>query len=131
MVTKGFKILFILFIFTPFFLNAQGVDTISLIVPHPSGKNFNINQKKIYIKKEDGTLIKNRIKVSDSIMSLNYTTSLYVVYLKLYNKNGVLYSSGLWNEEGYQSKIYFYKRNGDIKFTGEWKNGIFIKEENE
>lgn len=113
----------------PFISNCQNLDTLELIVNYPSKKNFSYGDKKIFIKDIDGSLIKDQIVVQDSIMDLRSKSANNMVYLKLFNRRGKLYSSGFWNEEGYSDKIFIYRKNGAIKYSGRFNNGEFIRDE--
>lgn len=106
----------------------QAVDTLELIVRFPNGMNFHHGDKKIFIKSHNETLLKDQIRIHDSIIELRSKSNENMVFLKLYNKRGKLYSSGLWNEEGYQSTIFFYHRNGNLKYKGHYEEGTFIRD---
>ena len=107
---------------------SQQIDTLEIRVINPRMKNFSFGDKKIYLKLEDGFLIKDQIKIHDSIIQLQSNSEHNLIYLKIFYRNGKLYSSGLWNEEGFFSTILFFKKNGKLKSKGHFENGTFVIE---
>jgi hypothetical protein len=74
----------------------------------------------------NGHLIKNHKEVSDTIISYQSRNNNNINVM-VYKTKKRLFCSGVWNEEGFKSTIY-YKKNGEIKSRGIWVEGDYIND---
>ena len=108
-------ILLVLLLIISTHVMSQEIDTISVKIRFPTYKNIYFGRKKMFLILNDGVLLKNQIKVHDTLISSLGRSHIDMIYLKVYSMLGTLRFSGLWNEGGFQDSIIIYRRNGTVK----------------